>query len=61
MPIVGREPGDRVEGRVVVAFYRKRSKERVVPMTRSHRGTMSKLYQATCIIEVPYRIRGRLR
>jgi hypothetical protein len=40
-----------------VAFYRRRSGERLVPMTETHRGTMAKLYSATCIIEVPYRIR----
>ena len=59
MPVVGREPGDQVQGRVVAAFYRRRSRERVVPMTKTHRGTMAKLYEATCIVEVPFKIRGR--
>lgn len=55
--MIGREPGDRVEGGVIVAFYRKRSGERLVPLTKTHRGLMAKLYDSTCIIEVPYRIR----
>lgn len=57
MLVVGRELGDRVEGRVVAAFYRRRSRERVVPMTKTHRGTMAKLYEATCVIEVAFKIR----
>ncbi len=57
--MIGREPGDRIEAEVIVAFYRKRSGERLVPMTKSHRGTMVKLYSATCIIEVPYRFKER--
>jgi hypothetical protein len=55
--LIGREPGDRIEGELIVAFYRKRSGERLVPVTKTHRGTMAKLYNSTCIIEVPYRIR----
>ena len=58
MMVVGRELGDRVQGRVVAAFYRRRSRERVVPMTKTHRGTMVRLYEATCIIEVAFRIKG---
>ena len=58
MPTIGREPGDRIEGRVIAAFYRRRSGERLVPMTKNHRGIMAKLYEATCIIEVPFKIRG---
>lgn len=57
--MIGREAGDRVEGEVIVAFYRKRSGERLVPMTKSHRGTMTKLYSATCIVEVPYRLKEK--
>lgn len=57
--MIGREAGDRVEGEVIVAFYRKRSGERLVPMTKSHRGTMAKLYSATCIVEVPYRLKEK--
>jgi len=57
--LIGREAGDRVEGEVIVAFYRKRSGERLVPMTKSHRGTMTKLYSATCIVEVPYRLKEK--
>ena len=55
--MIGREQGDRVEGRVVVAFFRRRSRKRLVPMTRTHRGMMVKLYEATCIVEVPFRMR----
>jgi len=58
MTMIGREPGDRVEGRVIVALYRRRSGERLVPITKTHRGTMAKLYEATCVIEVPFKIRG---
>ena len=57
--MIGREAGDRVEGEVIVAFYRKRSGERLVPMTKSYRGTMTKLYSATCIVEVPYRLKEK--
>lgn len=39
-----------------MAFYRKRSGERLVPLTKTHQGLMTKLYDSTCIIEVPYRI-----
>ena len=56
--MIGREPEDRIEGEVIVAFYRKRSGERLVPM-KSHRGTMTKLYGATCIIEVPYKMKEK--
>ncbi len=56
--MIGRKPGDRIEGDVIVAFYRKRSGERIVHMTKTHRGTVSKLYSATCIIEIPYKIKG---
>ena len=55
--MIGREQGDRVEGRVVVAFFRRRSRKRLVPMTRTHRGMMVKLYEAKCIVEVPFRMR----
>jgi len=58
MPMIGREPGDGVEGRVIVALYRRRSGERLVPITKTHRGTMAKLYEVTCVIEVPFKIRG---
>lgn len=57
--MIGREPGDRIEGEAIVAFYRKRSGERLVPMTKSHRGTMAKLYNATCIIEVPFKLKEK--
>lgn len=59
--MIGREPGDRVGGRVIVSFYRRRTKERVVPMTKTQRGTMAKLYEATCIIEVPFKISGAVK
>jgi len=55
--MIGRGAGDRIEGRVIVAFYRKKSRERLVPMTKTHRGIMTKLYQATCIVEVPFKLR----
>jgi hypothetical protein len=55
--MIGRAAGDRVEGRVIVAFYRKRSGERLVPLTRTHRGTMAKLYEATCIVEVAFKLK----
>ena len=55
--MIGREAGDRIEGEVIVAFYRKKSGERLVPMTKTHRRTMAKLYSSTCIVEVPYRIK----
>jgi len=55
--MIGRGPGDRIEGRVIVAFYRKRSGERLVPLTKTHRGTMAKLYEATCIVEVPFKLK----
>ena len=56
-PMIEREPGDRVEGRVTVAFHRRRSRERLMPMTKTHRCIMAKLYEATCIIEIPFRLR----
>jgi hypothetical protein len=55
--LIGRDPEDRIEGEVIVVFYRKRSGERLVPMTKTYRGTMTKLYSATCIVEVSYRIK----
>ena len=57
MPMIGRKQEDRVEGRVVVAFFRRRSRKRLVPMTKTHHGMMVKLYEATCIVEVPFRMR----
>lgn len=59
MPVVGRGAGDRVEGRRIAAFYRKRSRERIVPLTKTHRGTMAALYDAMCVVEVPYRLRTK--
>lgn len=56
--MIGRESGDRVEGRTIVAFYRRRSRERLAPITKTHRGTMAKLYEAICIVEVPFKIKG---
>lgn len=55
--MIGRGSGDRIEGELIVAFYRERSVERLVRMSKTHRGTMAKLYNATCIIGIPYRIR----
>ncbi len=57
--MIGREAGDRIEGEAIVAFYRKRSGERLVPMTKSQRGTMTKLYSATCIVEVAYKLKEK--
>ena len=59
MPIVGRSAGDRVEGYRIAAFYRKRSRERIVPLTRTHRGIMAMLYDAICIVEIPYKLKGK--
>jgi len=55
--MIGRAAVDRVEGWVIVALYRKRSGERLVPLTRTHRGTMAKLYEATCIVEVAFKLK----
>ncbi|MEM3088201.1 MAG: hypothetical protein QXP20_03705 [Candidatus Bathyarchaeia archaeon] len=60
MPMVEREPEDRIEGSVIVAFYRKRTKERLVPMTKTNREIMAKLYEGTCIVEVPFKIKETL-
>gem|GEM_PF-4734646 len=55
--MIGRNPGDRVEGRVIVAIYRKRGKEFLVPLIKTHRGKMCKLYDCTCVVEVPFRLK----
>jgi len=55
--LIGRNPGDRVEGRVIVAIYRKRGKEFLVPLIKTHRGKMCKLYDCTCVVEVPFRLK----
>ena len=38
------------------SVYRSRSRERVVPLTETCRGAMMRLYEAMCIIEIPFRI-----
>lgn len=55
--MIGRNPGDRVEGRVIAAVYRKRGREFLVPLTKTHRGKMCKLYDCTCIVEVPFKLK----
>jgi len=55
--LIGRNPGDKVEGRVVVTVYRKREGEFLVPLTKTHRGKMCKLYDCTCVVEIPFKLK----